>query len=138
MRASLATPSADVVTIRDRTWLAIGDYWAHIGDVALMPRRKPRMPIMNAITQVRTAIATKPVQTDAEIIASLRVQLAQAQQRTERKLSLKVSEKGAVSLYGLGRFPVTLYAGQWERLLASADDIRTFLAANAALLSVKS
>ena len=93
---------------------------------------------MNAITQVRTAIATKPVQTDAEIIASLRVQLAQAQQRTERKLSLKVSEKGAVSLYGLGRFPVTLYAGQWERLLASADDIRTFLAANAALLSVKS
>lgn len=45
-------------------------------------------------------------------------------------VSLKVSEKGAVSVYGLGRFPVTLYKGQWERLLATADQIREFIEAN--------
>ena len=56
---------------------------------------------------------------------------------TQRKLSLKVSEKGAVSCYGLGRFPVTLYAGQWERLLQSASEITDFIALNSAELSVK-
>ena len=45
-------------------------------------------------------------------------------------LSLKVSDKGAVSVYGLGRFPVTLYAPQWERLLAIADEIRSFITQN--------
>lgn len=55
----------------------------------------------------------------------------------QRKLSLKVSEKGAVSCYGLGRFPVTLYAGQWERLLSEVEAIKSFIQANAALLSVK-
>ena len=44
-----------------------------------------------------------------------------------RGLSLKVSEKGGVSVYGLGRFPVTLYKEQWAKLLAMADDIRTFI-----------
>lgn len=44
-----------------------------------------------------------------------------------RDLSLKVSQKGAVSLYGLGRFPVTLYKEQWERVLEMADEIRAFL-----------
>jgi hypothetical protein len=58
-------------------------------------------------------------------------------QNTQRKLSLKVSEKGAVSCYGLGRFPVTLYGGQWERLLSEASQISAFIKANAALLSVK-
>ena len=54
-----------------------------------------------------------------------------------RKLTLKVSEKGAVSCYGLGRFPVTLYAGQWDRLLSEADQINAFIKANTSLLSVK-
>jgi hypothetical protein len=44
-----------------------------------------------------------------------------------RSVSLKVSEKGGVSVYGLGRFPVTLYKEQWLKLLAMADDIRTFI-----------
>ena len=43
---------------------------------------------------------------------------------------LKVSEKGAVSVYGMGRFPVTLYKEQWLKLLAMSDDIRAFIAAN--------
>jgi hypothetical protein len=44
--------------------------------------------------------------------------------------SLKVSDKGAVSVYGLGRFPVTLYKEQWIRLLAISDDIKEFIRAN--------
>ncbi len=45
-------------------------------------------------------------------------------------LAFKVSEKGAVSVYGLGRFPVTLYQEQWDKLLAMADDLRAFIDAN--------
>lgn len=54
-----------------------------------------------------------------------------------KALTMKVSEKGALSIYGLGRFPVTLYAGQWERLLGAADQIKAFMTANAALLATK-
>jgi hypothetical protein len=46
-------------------------------------------------------------------------------------LSFKVSQKGAVSVYGLGRFPVTLYREQWQRLLAAGDQIQSFIADNA-------
>ena len=52
-------------------------------------------------------------------------------------ISLKVSEKGALSVYGLGRFPVTLYKGQWERLLATAEQIRAFIEANQDRLKTK-
>lgn len=61
----------------------------------------------------------------------------QAKADKPRTLSLKVSEKGAVSLYGMGKWPVTLYSAQWERVLNEADTIKAFIAANAALLSVK-
>lgn len=54
-----------------------------------------------------------------------------------RKMSMKVGDKGGVSVYGLGRFPVTLYAGQWDRLLDSADEIRAFISVNRHLLAVK-
>jgi hypothetical protein len=48
--------------------------------------------------------------------------------KSERgRVSLKVSEKGGVSVYGLGRFPVTLYKEQWTKLLTMADDIRAFI-----------
>ncbi len=68
-------------------------------------------------------------------IAELEAKLAQAS--APKRLSMKVSDKGALSVYGLGRFPVTLYRGQWERLLATADDIKAFITANASLLAVK-
>jgi hypothetical protein len=48
-----------------------------------------------------------------------------------------VSEKGGVSVYGLGRFPVTLYKEQWTRLLDMADDIRTFITENEGKLKAK-
>jgi hypothetical protein len=47
-----------------------------------------------------------------------------------RPLSCKVSEKGALSVYGLGRFPVTLYKTQWERLFAFVDTLKAFIAEN--------
>jgi hypothetical protein len=53
------------------------------------------------------------------------------------EMKLKVSEKGCVSLYGLGRFPVTLYKAQWEKLLGEVDNIRKFLDENADKLAVK-
>jgi len=54
-----------------------------------------------------------------------------------RSVSLKVSEKGGVSVYGLGRFPVTLYKEQWAKLLAMADEIREFIKENEASLKAK-
>jgi hypothetical protein len=59
------------------------------------------------------------------------------QNRKPGDLSFKVSEKGAVSVYGLGRFPVTLYQEQWTRLLNAADPIREFIEANKERLKVK-
>jgi len=53
------------------------------------------------------------------------------------KLAMKVSAKGALSVYGLGRFPVTLYRGQWNRLLGAQAEITAFITANAATLTVK-
>ena len=50
---------------------------------------------------------------------------------------MKVSEKGAVSIYGMGRFPVTLYKEQWLKLLDMSADIRAFIAANQAQLKTK-
>jgi hypothetical protein len=57
--------------------------------------------------------------------------------RGTKAVSLKVSEKGALSVYGLGRFPVTLYKEQWTRLLEMADDIRTFIRENDSKLKAK-
>ena len=52
-------------------------------------------------------------------------------------LSLKVSEKGGVSVYGLGRFPVTLYKEQWKKLLDMTEEIRNFIEANDSQLKIK-
>jgi hypothetical protein len=67
----------------------------------------------------------------------LKAENAKLKNKEALGLSLKVSEKGAVSLYGLGRFPVTLYKEQWLRLLASAADIETFIRENGAKLKTK-
>jgi len=53
-------------------------------------------------------------------------------------MSIKVSQKGGVSVYGLGRFPVTLYKEQWEKLLDMADELRAFIRENASSLKTKS
>jgi len=61
----------------------------------------------------------------------------QIEQRRPGQLRLKISEKGGLSVYGLGRFPVTLYKEQWKRLLDHADEIKTFLQQNEQQLKTK-
>jgi hypothetical protein len=61
----------------------------------------------------------------------------QAQGRKRGALDFKVSEKGGVSVYGLGRFPVTLYYEQWIRLLDQAEPIRAFMEENKSRLKMK-
>lgn len=63
--------------------------------------------------------------------------LAEAEQKTRGTLYCKVSQKGAVSVYGLQRMPVTLYAEQWERLLGFGDTVREFIQENDAQLNRK-
>jgi hypothetical protein len=67
----------------------------------------------------------------------LRAENDRLKKRPERTTSLKVSEKGGVSVYGLGRFPVTLYKEQWMKLLEMADAIRGFIDENASKLKSK-
>ena len=67
----------------------------------------------------------------------LRAENAALKARTARGVSLKVSEKGGVSVYGLGRFPVTLYKEQWAKLLDMAGDIRAFITEHDAELKAK-
>jgi hypothetical protein len=63
----------------------------------------------------------------ARLEAENRVLKEQMDQRKPGELRLKVSEKGGLSVYGLGRFPVTLYKEQWTRLLDHVDEIKRFL-----------
>jgi len=67
----------------------------------------------------------------------LRAENERLKSARSRGVSLKVSEKGGVSVYGLGRFPVTLYKEQWTKLLDMADEIRAFIEENQATLKSK-
>ena len=70
-------------------------------------------------------------------LARLKEENAALKQGAARGVSMKVSEKGGLSIYGLGRFPVTLYKEQWIKLLDMADEIRQFIAANQSTLKSK-
>jgi hypothetical protein len=70
-------------------------------------------------------------------IERLRAEKEVLKQPGRGKIYLKVSEKGGLSVYGMGRFPVTLYREQWEKLLAMADDIRNFIRENESGLKKK-
>ena len=70
-------------------------------------------------------------------IERLKAENEQLKTQRSRAVSLKVSEKGGVSVYGLGRFPVTLYKEQWTKLLSMADEIRTFISENESRLKAK-
>jgi hypothetical protein len=99
------------------------------------------------MTTPKTTTNTTPV-TDNPEVAALKAQLAQMQAEQAKlkeqlssrpKLSMKVSEKGAVSVYGMGRFPVTLYGEQWATLLdpETVKSILAFVEANKSKLSTK-
>jgi len=70
-------------------------------------------------------------------IERLRAENESLKKPARGQMSLKVSEKGGLSVYGLGRFPVTLYREQWEKLLGMADQIRDFIRANDGALKKK-
>jgi hypothetical protein len=70
----------------------------------------------------------------------LKARLAELEKQSPRRtasIEFRVGEKGGVSVYGLGRFPVTLYYEQWTRLLDMADDLRKFLEDNKSRLKLK-
>jgi hypothetical protein len=70
-------------------------------------------------------------------VERLRAENERLKVRQSSRVALKVSEKGGVSVYGLGRFPVTLYKEQWLKLLEMADDIRAFIAEHETELKTK-
>jgi hypothetical protein len=70
-------------------------------------------------------------------LARLRAENEALKQRRNTAVSMKVSEKGGVSVYGLGRFPVTLYQEQWTKLLAMAEEIKSFIEENRSKLKAK-
>jgi hypothetical protein len=86
-----------------------------------------------------TVLNTMPTEEEMQAeIARLRAENEALKKPAARgQMSLRVSEKGALSVYGLGRFPVTLYREQWEKLLGMADQIRQFIRDNDAQLKKK-
>jgi hypothetical protein len=72
---------------------------------------------------------TKGAELQAEL-ERLKAENAALKARRDQRVSMKVSEKGGVSVYGLGRFPVTLYQEQWQKLLDMSNDIRAFIKEN--------
>jgi hypothetical protein len=70
-------------------------------------------------------------------LEQLRAENAALKKTSAKGLSMKVSEKGGLSVYGLGRFPVTLYKEQWKRLLEMSEDIKAFMKANDGQLKAK-
>ncbi len=79
-------------------------------------------------------MADEDVHTELE---RLRTENEGLKQKRNTAVSMKVSEKGALSVYGLGRFPVTLYQEQWSKLLAMSEDIKSFIEENRSRLKVK-
>jgi hypothetical protein len=90
-------------------------------------KQKPKRKLPSVRQPSRTELQTR--------IAELKGKLARAGQ--PEKLRFGVSGKGRVMVLGLGKFPVALYRGQWERLLGQVDELKAFITANASKLSSK-
>jgi hypothetical protein len=86
------------------------------------------------LTRSATHMSDEDLKAELE---KLRAENERLKSQRGRSVSLKVSEKGGVSVYGLGRFPVTLYKEQWAKLLAMTDEIKAFLKEHDAELKAK-
>lgn len=80
---------------------------------------------------------TQVNQTIEQELAQLRAENARLKANKATTTGIKVSSKGGISVYGLGRFPVTLYASQWTELFNKAPEIQEFMKANSTLLAQK-
>jgi hypothetical protein len=76
--------------------------------------------------------------TKEELLARISELEKQVGSKRTGRLEFRVSEKGGVSVYGLGRFPVTLYYEQWQRLLGATDELAKFIEENKSKLKLKS
>ena len=92
-----------------------------------------------AIAEAKPTTASKAVMTPEEQITALKAENERLRAAAVRAstISCKIGEKGGLSVYGLGRFPVTLYKGQWTRLLSASDTITKFITDNDEVLSEK-
>lgn len=81
--------------------------------------------------------ATNTTETIEQKIARLEAENSALKTKKIQPITMKIGEKGGVSVYGLGRFPTSLYKEQWLRLLDKSDDIRAFITANESRLAVK-
>lgn len=95
--------------------------------------KAPRVDLLSSMAVIGNDLTLEALNRAEKLAAERAVAAA----RPAQKLYCKVSEKGACSVYGLQRMPVTLYVEQWERLMAFADELKTFLAANKGKLTLK-
>ena len=86
------------------------------------------------VSLVKEIMSDQDLNTELE---RLRAENEALKRNSRASVSIKVSEKGGVSVYGLGRFPVTLYMEQWIKLLSMSDQIRQFIDDNQSLLKKK-
>ena len=89
---------------------------------------------MNNQEQKAAVVLTAEQQEVADLKEMLKQAKAKLREKIPMQLTLKVSQKGAVSVYGLGKFPVTLYAKQMHKLLEQAEQIKAFIETNKAAL----
>jgi hypothetical protein len=101
-------------------------------------------PVNGAMISNEAVLSTPiiPVKTEAQLLLELEIDKLKAENEALRSkpqtgLSLRISEKGALSVYGMGRFPFTLYVEQWQRLFQAKGDIEAFMKANDSRLKRK-
>lgn len=110
------------------------------GSAGSAPPRAGEQDMTVTVARILQDVRPQATQSHDELMAEI-VALREANERlkagAQRGLTLKVSDKGALSVYGMGRFPVTLYRGQWEKLAKALPQIEQFIQDNADRLATK-